>query len=309
MSADDPLQVASRFGYTAVGHVTVDVLADGSRRPGGSAFYSALQAARLGLRALIVTCGVPGELERLLEPYLGEVELEAIPAASTTTLLTHGWGHGRKQRVLAWAGPLPDDIALDTEILHLAPVARELPRTWTGRAGFLGLTPQGLIRHWSAPSCALELGTPGLGVPDAASARLGVPAPQPAEVAAAVALAGRCDALVLGAGERSRCEHLIDAARAGGGVVAITDGARPNSVLLPGGEEESVEVPQLAGVRDDLGAGDVHAAAFFTALATGASPHAAAARANAAAALRMERMGPAGIAGAEALQERVRGVR
>ena len=39
-----------RFDYTTVGHVTADVLGDGSRRPGGSAFYSALQAARLGQR-------------------------------------------------------------------------------------------------------------------------------------------------------------------------------------------------------------------------------------------------------------------
>ena len=50
-----------QYDYTTVGHVTVDVMGDGSRRPGGSAFYSALQAARLGARTLIVTQGVPGE--------------------------------------------------------------------------------------------------------------------------------------------------------------------------------------------------------------------------------------------------------
>ena len=46
-----------QFDYTTVGHVTIDVLDDGSRRAGGTAFYSALQAARLGRRALIVTRG------------------------------------------------------------------------------------------------------------------------------------------------------------------------------------------------------------------------------------------------------------
>ena len=46
------------YDYTAVGHVTADVFADGSVRPGGSALYSALQAARLGRRALIITQGV-----------------------------------------------------------------------------------------------------------------------------------------------------------------------------------------------------------------------------------------------------------
>ena len=52
-----------RFDYAAVGHVTVDVLADGTRRAGGTALYSALQASRLGLRTVIVTQGVAGEIE------------------------------------------------------------------------------------------------------------------------------------------------------------------------------------------------------------------------------------------------------
>ena len=51
-----------RFDYTTVGHVTADVLADGARRAGGSAFYSALQAARLGRRALIITQGVGADV-------------------------------------------------------------------------------------------------------------------------------------------------------------------------------------------------------------------------------------------------------
>ena len=45
--------------------------------------------------------------------------------------------------MLAWAGPLPPDIVLDSAILHLAPVARELPRRWHAHARFVGLTPRG----------------------------------------------------------------------------------------------------------------------------------------------------------------------
>ena len=100
--------------------------------PGGSAFYSALQAARLGQRALILTRGVPGEIEELLEPYRGELELEILPAPQTTTLETVGAGAARAQRMLAWAGPIDEDVAIDTSILHLAPVARETPRRWRG---------------------------------------------------------------------------------------------------------------------------------------------------------------------------------
>src|SRR6202020_3610845 len=104
-------------------HVTVDVLAGqppsdsldeaagGARQPGGGAFYSALQAARLGLRTAIVTRGVAHEIEALLEPYRRELDVRIAPAATTTTLLTRGAGHARCQRVLAWAGPVavPDD--------------------------------------------------------------------------------------------------------------------------------------------------------------------------------------------------------
>jgi len=67
------------FDYVTVGHVTRDAIEHPTRgtlyRVGGSAFYSALQAARLGLRALILTQGVPGEIEELIEPYRDELEL------------------------------------------------------------------------------------------------------------------------------------------------------------------------------------------------------------------------------------------
>jgi sugar/nucleoside kinase (ribokinase family) len=46
--------------------VTIDVLPGGERRPGGTALYSALQAARLGLDATIVTRGREQELRELL---------------------------------------------------------------------------------------------------------------------------------------------------------------------------------------------------------------------------------------------------
>ena len=99
-SASDP--TSAGYGYTTVGHVTIDVMEDGTRRPGGTAFYSALQAARLGRRTLVVTQGVPGEIEGLLEPFRSEFDLRVIPAAETTTLATRGEGPQRSQRLLAW---------------------------------------------------------------------------------------------------------------------------------------------------------------------------------------------------------------
>jgi len=266
-----------RNDYTTIGHVTADVFADGSRRVGGTAFYAAVQAARLGLRALIITAGVEAEIRELLGPFIGEIELQVHPAARTTALLTSGAGAAREQRVLSWAGPIGAPLDLDTEILHLAPVARETPTRWRGRCRFTGLTPQGLVRDWEGSPAGLV--------------RSGPPA------ADQHALAERCDALVLSESERASAATMIERARRAGAVVAITAGSAPDGrLLLPEGEELRTR-PELAQtVRDDLGAGDVFAAAFFVALHEGGDAQAAARFASGAAALRVEGKGAASIA-------------
>ncbi len=265
----------SRFDYVTVGHVTVDVMsADGTRRPGGGAFYSALQAARLGLRTLIVTKGVPEELEELLEPYRAELSLQVLPAEHTTTLATAGFGTERKQHVLDWAGAITEPLVLDTSILHLAPVARETPNRWRGHADFVGLTPQGLVREWG------ESGEISLG---------------PLEPSA---LPAHFDAAVLSESELACCEYLRE-----GVLLAVTAGSQPTRVHLPdsGSVPVAVAVPVLAEPRDDLGAGDVFAAAFFVALHDGRSPLDAAAYGNAAAAVRLSGVGPRAIGSAAAI--------
>jgi 1D-myo-inositol 3-kinase len=268
-----------QYDYTTVGHVSVDVLDDGSRRPGGTAFYSALQAARLGLRTLIVTKGLAREIEELLEPYRGELALEIAPAAQTTTLLSSGSGPLRTQRLLSWAGELAEDLALDSTIVHLAPIARETPSGWRGRADFVGLTPQGLLRDWAGHGGAISLASPS---------------------AAVERLALSCQALVLSEHERESCAGLIAAARSAGAVAAVTAGHAPNTILLGDGSVLEIDVPALAQPHDDLGAGDVFAAAFFIALAEGHAPERAAAFANAAAAVRMQG------SGANAIGDRVK---
>ncbi len=274
------------FEYTTVGHVTIDVLEDGSRQAGGTAFYSALQAARLGRRALILTRGVAREIEELIEPYRDQLELRVLPAQHTTTLRTVGSGSDRSQRVLAWAGPIAEDLALDTSILHLAPVARESPARWRGRAAFVGLTPQGLAREWRARDGEIGATTP---------------------TDAAALVAERCAAIVLSEHERTSCASLIARARAAGAVVAVTDGARPATILPPGGGRSvELEVPALEHPADDLGAGDVFAAAMFVALEEGRSPLEAASFANAAAAVRMQGTGAGAIGGLAEIQARLR---
>jgi hypothetical protein len=317
-----------QYDYTAVGHVTIDVLEDGARRAGGTAFYSALQAARLGLRTSIVTRGVAAEIEALIAPHRHELhELLVLPAPRTTTLHTLRSGSARTQRVLAWAGPIADDLQLDTAILHLAPVARESPARWSGRAEFVGLTPQGLVRRWSDVGAAPAHGpgqgqgqeqeqAPGPGPGPGALIELGVPVPGALEVAR------RCGSMVVSEYERESCAGLIAtagamrAAGAAGAIVAVTDGARPNTILMPagvgqGGEtskalEVKVPVTPLDNPVDDLGAGDVFAAAFFIALHDGHTALDAARFANAAAAVRMAGEGADAIGGRPAIDARLR---
>jgi sugar/nucleoside kinase (ribokinase family) len=262
-----------------VGHVTVDVIAAGhSRRPGGGAFYSALQAARLGLRTLIVTQGSPPEIEALLEPYRGELSLEILPAPASTTLETSWSGATRAQRLLAWAGAMADEPAVDTGILHLAPIARETPRSWQGRAGFIGLTPQGLLRTWSKHNGVLS------------------PAPLDSD-----RFPEHLDAIVLSKHEHAICEGRIPAP-----VIAVTAGAKPTEIFLAEEEVLRVEVPATGNPRDDLGAGDVFAAAFFVALFEGQDPTHAASFANAAAAIRIAGLGPGAIGDRAAIEARLR---
>jgi hypothetical protein len=281
------------FDYVTIGHVTVDVIAaDGSRRPGGGAFYSALQAARLGLRALIVTQGSPREIEALLAPYRDELDLCIFPAPATTTFETSWPGGQRSQRVLAWAGPLAGPIDVDTRILHFAPVARETPAAWRGHAGFVGLTPQGLARTWDS-----RTGAAGTEIRSA-------PLPSDRDSLDAL-LPHDCNAIVISEQERAACAPLLTAAAAGGAVLAITAGSGATSVELAGGETTRVQAPAVAAPRDDLGAGDVFAAAFFLALHEGLSPVRAAAFANAAAAIRVEGIGADAIGDRQAIEARL----
>ena len=274
-----------RYDYTTIGHVTIDVLAaDGSRRPGGTAFYSALQAARLGLRTLIITRGVPAEIEALLAPHRDELDLRVLPAEHTTTLQTWLDGPRRRQRLLAWAGPI-GPIEVDTAILHLAPVARETPHRWfdahSPRAELVGLTPQGLVRDWSATG---EIAL----------------VPLPPEL-----LPERWDAIVLSATERESCAGLLASAPAAGATLAITAGAQPTELQLSDGTLMHVPVPPIAAPVEDLGAGDVFAAALFVALREGVRPARAAAFANAAAAVRIAGAGAGAIGDRRAVEARL----
>lgn len=259
----------------AVGHVTVDLIEE-VRQPGGSAFYGALQAARLGLSALIVTRGVQDEIETLLAPYRHELALHVIPAEHTTTLATTGQGSERTQQMHAWAGPIEQLPPVHATILHIAPVAQETPpelqtTTHTVAQSFIGLTPQGLLRNWDRQGNEVTL-------VELDEHRL----------------PSRYDAAVISEHERVSCAALFAALPTTGVVLAVTAGSKPTSIHTRAGQS-ALAPPAVSGPVDDLGAGDVFAAAFFVKLADGRTPMQAASYGNAAAALRIKGSGPAAI--------------
>jgi pfkB family carbohydrate kinase len=269
--------VSARYDYVTVGHVTLDLIEDRPggtvAQPGGGAFYSALQAARLGLRTLIVTQGVPAQIEELLAPYATELDLRVIPAPHTTTLATNHSGLARSQRAIAWAGRIVEPLDLDSSILHLAAVARETPTAWSGAVDFVGLTPQGLVRKWREGQAT------SLVALDPAS------------------LPSHFDAAVIGERERACCDALFETARRAGATVAVTAGARPTAVYPPAEQPVAQTIaPSPAAAHDDLGAGDVFAAAFFVGLCEGMPATEAAAFGNAAATLRVAEVGTTAIA-------------
>ena len=269
--------------YLALGHITLDRQPDGTVLPGGTVLFAALQAARLGSRAGIITIGRPADLEEALAPYRAELAIDLRPAPATTVFTNVGTGAARRQTVHSWAGPL--DLAdlpplSSMRIVHLAPVARELDLAALPvlpEGCFLGATPQGWLRRWGADGRVLE-------------DRLRLPA----------ALAARLGALVLSETEARLADEAIGAVRAEGGLVAITHGAAGCTLLGP---EGGCDVPaQPVPVVDDTGAGDVFAAALFVALADGREPVAAARFAHAAAGLSIGGRGVTAIATREEIE-------
>ena len=117
----------------------------------------------------------------------------------------------------------------------------------------------------------------------------------------------RCDAIAMSEAEWLSCAGLLQPAEsarreASHAVIAVTAGSEPTTIHLPNGATMGAKPPSIGHPVDDLGAGDVFAAAFFVALAEGSKPREAAELGNAAAALRIGAEGPGAIASRAAIE-------
>jgi sugar/nucleoside kinase (ribokinase family) len=138
--------------YLAVGHVARDDTPDG-HTVGGAVIFGAVTAARMGLRAAIVTSAARGFDPG---PALAGVPLHVVPSDATTTFRNVYRGGTRTQHIRDVAGPIvasdvPDEWSR-APMVFLAPLARELGDDVA--AGFPGATVvaslQGWLRRWDA---------------------------------------------------------------------------------------------------------------------------------------------------------------
>ncbi|HEX5439961.1 MAG TPA: PfkB family carbohydrate kinase [Ktedonobacterales bacterium] len=144
-----------RPDFLAIGHITRDSMPGGDWRLGGTVTYAALTAARLGLRAAIVT-SAPADLVAALDVALPDIPLSVLPSAKATTFENIYTAQSRQQFLRGRAEPLTlsavPDAWREAPIALLGPVAQEIAASIVG--GFpnslVAATPQGWLRQWDA---------------------------------------------------------------------------------------------------------------------------------------------------------------
>ncbi len=254
--------------YLAIGHLSRDLTPEGPRL-GGSVAYAARTAQAFGLQAAVVTaCSA----DTPLDDALAGIAVHCVPSRATTTFLLESTPQGRRLVLQARAAPLRwEDIPpawRRAPIVHLAPVAGELPLTLAARfAGrFVGVTPQGWLRAWGDDGIIRPTAWPE------------------AETVLAHATAAVLSIEDLG-GDESRIPLLAEQVP----VLVVTRGADGATVYWQG-ETHTIPAPKVREA-DATGAGDIFAAAFFIRLYHTRDPLAAARFAARLAALSVERRG------------------
>ena len=272
----------SPVDFVAIGHVTLDQTARGTR-PGGAAYYTAVTAHRLGLRVGLLTSFGP-DFPRDAIP--AGIEVVNVPAERTTTFRIGQSGRTRELAVLARAADL-DAAALpeawqDVTLGALAPVTGEVDPGFAAafpEASLVAL-PQGWMRQ---------------------RGKGGILAPQPWGDADLVL--PRVQALVVSHEDVEPFEKDAFEWFQQVPIGAVTHGP-DGAVLFVNGERYGVE-PDVAVEKDATGAGDVFAAALLIAYNRDGNAWDAAAAAACGAAASVEADGAAGIPDRDGLEARL----
>lgn len=143
--------------YLLIGHITADLLPEGTRCPGGTVAYAARAAHAFGLRVGVVTSAVPGDsVLDALTPY---AQVALVPAEATTTFENRYQNRQRSQYLHGLAAPLQakhiPTVWQSAPLLHIAPIAGEasdpaILARFDAEITTRMLTLQGWLRRWDA---------------------------------------------------------------------------------------------------------------------------------------------------------------
>jgi len=252
--------------------------------------YSAITAQRLGLQAAIVTACAPQD-DHLLDGARREgVWVHVASSPSTTTFRNVYDQSKRTQYIFAQASTIYlEDVPRDwlsAPIIHLGPVAQELPSDMAPRLRdcLLGVTPQGWMRSWDNTGVVGHSTWP----PPPELDHL----PDNSFLVVSIEDLGYDPQLI---------DHYVKLAP----LIAVTeaaDGAHVHSV------EESVVVPSFeSNIIDATGAGDVFATALFIRYSETGNLEESARFAHAAAAYAIEGIGTSKVPDRATVEQRMRG--
>jgi len=264
--------------YLLVGALTRDLTRD-TFRYGGTIAYAGLTAMALGYSlTVLTTCAKEEPVHKILPG--AAVHIRNSP--TTTTFRNQDTSPGRVQHLHASASHIQPGMffqgSYSADIIHIAPVADECP--WEllkiFPQGRIVSTPQGWFRTWDNRGLVSHQNV----------------APQRLADFYAVVLS---------------IEDLngdLSYARTLAGIVPIsvvTEGHRGARLFWQGNEH--IFSAFKAQEKDPCGAGDIFAAAFFTALDDGNSPRAAVRFANRLAAFSVSRVGLDSVPTAQEIQQ------
>jgi sugar/nucleoside kinase (ribokinase family) len=268
---------SERPDFLAIGHITRDLLPGGSWRLGGAVTYTALTAARLGLRPAIITSAPPDVLAAL-DAVLPDLPLSAISSDEATTFENIYTPQGRQQvlhgRAASLALSAVPEAWHDTPIVLLAPVAQEIDASVAG--GFpnslVAATPQGWLRQWDADGAVT-----------------------PSPLANADVLLPHLRALVLSREDIGASADTIFGEWARIVPLIVVTCGRDGAYVWEHGVRSEMFVGYPANEVDPTGAGDVFAAAFLCELHGAGDTARAIDFANQVAACSVEAVGGEGI--------------
>lgn len=264
--------------YLLVGALTRDLTKEGFRF-GGTIAYAGLTAMALGYSVTVFTTCAPDEP---VHEVLKGADIQILDSPMTTTFLNKDTPSGRIQQLLASARHIQPNMISQTsysaDIIHIAPVADECPLKLLEvfpRGRFVA-TLQGWFRTWDSSGLVSHQ-------------RI-----LPRQLAGFYAVVLSIEDLD---GDLAYARTLADIVP----IFVVTEG-HLGARLFWQGSECVFSAPKVKE-KDSCGAGDIFAAAFFSALDQGYSPRAAVKFANRLASFSVSRTGLTSVPKASEIQQ------